>query len=74
MQSTHMVSQVGIASFASDLPDSATQAEVLAVVRGYNQNPDVHGILVQLPVSSMIGCNPLFAPSTSVRLSAAEAH
>jgi len=43
--------EVGIASFGSSLPASATQAEVLETVRRFNDNPDVHGILVQLPVS-----------------------
>ncbi|KAG2494196.1 hypothetical protein HYH03_007554 [Edaphochlamys debaryana] len=46
--------EVGIASFGSDLPDTATQDEVLAVVAGFNANPDVHGILVQLPLPKHI--------------------
>ena len=46
--------QVGIASFAADLPDTATQAEVLKVVQDFNRNPDVHGILVQLPLPKHI--------------------
>jgi 5,10-methylene-tetrahydrofolate dehydrogenase/methenyl tetrahydrofolate cyclohydrolase len=40
----------GIASFDCDLPGDATQADVLAAVAGFNANPEVHGILVQLPV------------------------
>jgi hypothetical protein len=44
-------SQVGILSFGADLPATATQEEVIKVVRDFNANPDVHGILVQLPVS-----------------------
>lgn len=43
--------EVGIASFGADLPDTSTQQEVLDVVASLNANPDVHGILVQLPVS-----------------------
>ncbi len=46
--------KVGIASFASLLPDTATQAEVEDVVRGMNENPLVHGILVQLPMPKHI--------------------
>lgn len=46
--------QVGIASFGADLPETATEAEVLQVVRGFNANPDVHGILVQLPLPKHI--------------------
>lgn len=42
--------EVGIASFGADLPDTATQQEVLDVLQQLNTNPDVHGILVQLPV------------------------
>ncbi len=41
---------MGILSFGADLPETATQEEVLRVVRDFNDNPDVHGILVQLPV------------------------
>jgi 5,10-methylene-tetrahydrofolate dehydrogenase/methenyl tetrahydrofolate cyclohydrolase len=44
--------EVGVASFGADLPATATQQEVLDVVQQLNANPDVHGILVQLPVSS----------------------
>jgi 5,10-methylene-tetrahydrofolate dehydrogenase/methenyl tetrahydrofolate cyclohydrolase len=43
--------EVGIVSFGADLPATATQQEVLDVVQQLNANPDVHGILVQLPVS-----------------------
>ena len=43
--------EVGIVSFGADLPETATQEEVLAVVQGFNADPRVHGILVQLPVS-----------------------
>ena len=48
--------EVGIASFGSSLPASATQAEVLATVQHFNENPDVHGILVQLPVCAQAHC------------------
>ncbi|KIY91953.1 hypothetical protein MNEG_16012, partial [Monoraphidium neglectum] len=42
---------VGFESFGTDLPEDATEEEVLAVVEAYNADPNVHGILVQLPVS-----------------------
>lgn len=42
--------QVGIRSFESRLPVQTTQAEVLAEIQAFNDNPDVHGILLQLPV------------------------
>jgi 5,10-methylene-tetrahydrofolate dehydrogenase/methenyl tetrahydrofolate cyclohydrolase len=41
---------VGIRSFGHDLPENATQEEVEALVAELNANPDVHGILVQLPL------------------------
>jgi 5,10-methylene-tetrahydrofolate dehydrogenase/methenyl tetrahydrofolate cyclohydrolase len=42
--------EVGIRSFDCDLPGDSTQQEVLEAVAKFNANPDVHGILVQLPV------------------------
>lgn len=41
---------VGMASFADILPESVTQEQVLDVVRRYNDDPRVHGILIQLPL------------------------
>ena len=41
---------VGIASFGTDLPETVTQKQLLNVVKKYNADPNVHGILVQLPV------------------------
>jgi 5,10-methylene-tetrahydrofolate dehydrogenase/methenyl tetrahydrofolate cyclohydrolase len=40
----------GMASFASLLPASSTQQEVEAAVQALNDDPHVHGILVQLPM------------------------
>ncbi|CAG9465583.1 unnamed protein product [Pedinophyceae sp. YPF-701] len=42
--------EVGIVSYGTDMPDTATEEEILNVVRDYNSNPNVHGILVQLPL------------------------
>ena len=42
--------QVGIESFGFTLPADASQAEVEALVRELNDDPRVHGILVQLPL------------------------
>eukprot|EP00218_Dolichomastix_sp_CCMP3274_P008533 CAMPEP_0170144306 /NCGR_PEP_ID=MMETSP0033_2-20121228/13409_1 /TAXON_ID=195969 /ORGANISM="Dolichomastix tenuilepis, Strain CCMP3274" /LENGTH=320 /DNA_ID=CAMNT_0010380797 /DNA_START=37 /DNA_END=999 /DNA_ORIENTATION=+ len=42
--------EVGIASFDKDMPADATEEEVLKAVADFNANPDVHGILVQLPL------------------------
>jgi methylenetetrahydrofolate dehydrogenase (NADP+)/methenyltetrahydrofolate cyclohydrolase len=42
--------EVGIADFHHHLPADATQTEVAAVVQESNQNPEISGILLQLPV------------------------
>jgi len=42
--------EAGIASVAHELPASATQREVEALVAQLNADPRVHGILVQLPL------------------------
>ena len=46
--------EAGIVSFGTDLPEDATEEEVLAVVAAYNADPNVHGILVQLPMPKHI--------------------
>jgi 5,10-methylene-tetrahydrofolate dehydrogenase/methenyl tetrahydrofolate cyclohydrolase len=45
---------VGINSVAHFLPASATQLEVEAAVRSLNDDPAVHGILVQLPLPPQV--------------------
>ena len=42
--------QAGLFSDASYLPDTAAEDEILATVHKYNEDPRVHGILVQLPL------------------------
>jgi len=44
--------QVGMQSFAYELPETATQKELEDLVRSLNADPNVHGILVQLPLPS----------------------
>jgi 5,10-methylene-tetrahydrofolate dehydrogenase/methenyl tetrahydrofolate cyclohydrolase len=46
--------EVGITSFGHDLLADTSQEELLKVVRDLNANPDVHGILVQLPLPDHI--------------------
>jgi 5,10-methylene-tetrahydrofolate dehydrogenase/methenyl tetrahydrofolate cyclohydrolase len=46
--------EAGITSFSHDLPADISQAELLQVVRDLNANPEVHGILVQLPLPDHI--------------------
>ncbi len=46
--------EVGITSFGYDLPGDASQEEVINLVRELNANPDIDGILVQLPLPGHI--------------------
>ncbi len=46
--------KVGMASWLHPLPATLTQAELLAVVDQLNRDPQVHGILVQLPLPKQI--------------------
>ncbi|OYV65663.1 MAG: bifunctional 5,10-methylene-tetrahydrofolate dehydrogenase/5,10-methylene-tetrahydrofolate cyclohydrolase [Actinobacteria bacterium 21-64-8] len=46
--------EIGIESFHVHLPASASQVEIEGVVDSFNQNPDVHSILVQLPLPAGI--------------------
>ncbi len=46
--------EVGITSFGRELPGDVSQEELLAVVAELNADPDVHGILVQLPLPDHI--------------------
>ncbi len=42
--------KVGIDSFGHELPASTTQEELEALIRDLNADPNVHGILIQLPL------------------------
>ncbi|XP_023922108.2 bifunctional protein FolD 2 isoform X2 [Quercus suber] len=46
--------EVGIKSFDIDLPEQVSEADLVAKVHELNANPDVHGILVQLPLPKHI--------------------
>lgn len=46
--------RAGLQSQARILPSGATQAEVEDAVRGFNADPRIHGILVQLPLPDHI--------------------
>lgn len=46
--------EVGFNSFSTDLPETVTEADLLKVVQDYNADPNVHGILVQLPLPKHI--------------------
>nr|GMD70988.1 protein LOW PSII ACCUMULATION 1, chloroplastic [Ipomoea batatas] len=46
--------EVGINSFDVNLPEDVPEAELISKVHELNANPDVHGILVQLPLPKHI--------------------
>jgi len=49
--------ELGIFSQRTDLPAQTTEADLLALVEKYNQDPKIHGILVQLPLPKQIDAN-----------------
>jgi methylenetetrahydrofolate dehydrogenase (NADP+)/methenyltetrahydrofolate cyclohydrolase len=46
--------ETGMRSFDHRLPDTVSQAELMALVKTLNADPAVHGILVQLPLPKQI--------------------
>lgn len=50
---------VGIQSFETRLPANATQEQVAAAIKAFNDNPAVHGILMQLPVPDHLDSDAL---------------
>ncbi|HQQ62735.1 MAG TPA: bifunctional methylenetetrahydrofolate dehydrogenase/methenyltetrahydrofolate cyclohydrolase FolD [Pseudomonadales bacterium] len=46
--------RVGMDSMAIEMPQSTTTAQLLAQIHALNQNPNVHGILLQHPVPQQI--------------------
>lgn len=50
---------VGIKSFEARLPEKATQAEVAAEIGAFNDNKNIHGILLQLPVPDHLDAHAL---------------
>jgi len=46
--------EVGIMSLGIDLPEEASEDEVLRAVMTFNDDPSVHGVLVQLPLPQHI--------------------
>ena len=46
--------KVGMESIAVELPESTTTEELLRTIKDLNNNPNVHGILLQHPVPSQI--------------------
>jgi len=50
----HTTETVGMRSYAYDLPADVSEARLLALIDELNANPDVSGILVQLPLPSHV--------------------
>src|SRR6185437_5822577 len=51
--------QVGFKTFDFDLPAQTSEAELFGLVDRLNADPNVHGILVQLPLPPHINANAL---------------
>jgi methylenetetrahydrofolate dehydrogenase (NADP+)/methenyltetrahydrofolate cyclohydrolase len=51
--------RVGFASLAFDLPSDTSEADLIALVDRLNADPEVHGILVQLPLPAHVDANAL---------------
>ena len=49
----------GFKAFDVRLPENATFDQVMGAVRSFNENPGVHGILLQLPLPKHLDSNPL---------------
>ncbi|MDO4168463.1 MAG: bifunctional methylenetetrahydrofolate dehydrogenase/methenyltetrahydrofolate cyclohydrolase FolD [Lachnospiraceae bacterium] len=45
---------IGIKSVAYEIPETTTQEELLSIIKDCNQNPEINGILVQLPLPDHI--------------------
>ncbi|MBZ0291006.1 MAG: bifunctional methylenetetrahydrofolate dehydrogenase/methenyltetrahydrofolate cyclohydrolase FolD [Anaerolineae bacterium] len=53
--------KIGIESITHEMDANSTQAEVEAAVRSLNDDPRVHGILVQLPLPAQLDEEPVLA-------------
>ena len=51
---TRACEELGLHHETARLPAIASTAEVMAVVESYNQRPEIHGILVQLPLPPLV--------------------
>ena len=54
-------SEVGILSFDREFPEMISEKEILLEIQKLNENPDVDGILVQLPLPSHINQNKILS-------------
>jgi methylenetetrahydrofolate dehydrogenase (NADP+)/methenyltetrahydrofolate cyclohydrolase len=56
-----MTKEAGLNSIEHMLPETATQAELMAVVKQLNADPSVDGILVQLPLPAQMDADAVIA-------------
>ncbi len=59
--------EAGMRSDTHALPDTTTQAELLALVEELNADPGIHGILVQMPLPAQIDSAACWPPSIRTR-------
>lgn len=61
--------EVGIYSVTHEMPDTVTEADILSTIQMINDNPKIHGLLVQLPLPSHVDSTKILeaiAPSKDV--------
>ncbi|MDI2112950.1 bifunctional methylenetetrahydrofolate dehydrogenase/methenyltetrahydrofolate cyclohydrolase FolD [Commensalibacter nepenthis] len=56
---TKQTHKVGMRSFMHLLPETTTQQELLNLIHRLNNDPDIHGILVQLPLPKHLDSDPI---------------
>lgn len=56
--------RVGVRSLGTHLPADTPQAQLESLIEGYNADPDVHGILVQLPLPSHLDAEAVISRIT----------
>ncbi|MBB4277622.1 5,10-methylene-tetrahydrofolate dehydrogenase/methenyl tetrahydrofolate cyclohydrolase [Rhizobium mongolense] len=56
---SRMAKECGFASIQHTLPAKTTQEELAALIQSLNQDPSIHGILVQLPLPRPLKSDPI---------------
>lgn len=56
---TKQTHKVGMRSFMHLLPETTTQQELLSLIERLNNDPDIYGILVQLPLPKHLDADPI---------------
>lgn len=61
--------EVGIYSVTHEMPDTVSEADILSTIKMINENPKIHGLLVQLPLPKHVDSTKILetiAPSKDV--------